>query len=46
MEPVFMILGQSVALAACLAIDRKIAVQDISYPELREILLRKGQVLY
>lgn len=46
MEPVFMILGQSAAVAACLAIDRKIAVQDVPYSELREILLRKGQVLY
>lgn len=29
MEPVFMVLGQSAAFAACLAIDSKSAVQDV-----------------
>jgi len=46
MEPVFMILGQSAAAAACLAIDRKVAVQEVPYEELREILIRRGQVLH
>ena len=45
MEPVFMILGQSAATAACLSIDRKVAVQNLPYPELREQLLRDKQVL-
>ena len=45
MEPVFMILGQSAAAAAVRAIDKKVAVQDISYAELRERLLEDKQVL-
>ena len=51
MEPVFMVLGQSAATAACLAIDeaqaggRPVAVQDIDRRQLREQLERAGQVL-
>ena len=45
MEPVFMILGQSAATAAAMAIDAGIAVQDVPYPKLRERLIRDGQVL-
>ena len=45
MEPVFMILGQSAAAAACLAIEKEQAVQDIDYETLKSILLQKGQVL-
>ena len=45
MEPVFMVLGQSAAVAACLAINHDIPVQDIKYSELKEILISKGQVL-
>jgi hypothetical protein len=45
MEPVFMILGQSAATAAAMAIDAGIAVQDVSYPKLRERLRADGQVL-
>ncbi len=45
MEPVFMILGQSAATAACMAIDNDQAVQDVSYQRLRERLLADGQVL-
>lgn len=45
MEPVFMILGQSAALAANLALDHDSAVQDVSYLELRQLLEQKGQVL-
>lgn len=45
MEPVFMILGQSAATAACLAIDEKTAVQDVPCEKLRELLIEKGQVL-
>ncbi|MEC8557868.1 MAG: FAD-dependent oxidoreductase [Planctomycetota bacterium] len=45
MEPVFMILGQSAATAACLAIDERIAVQDVEYEKLKSRLLADGQVL-
>lgn len=45
MEPVFMILGQSAATAAVMAMDAKIAVQDVPYDKLRERLLADGQVL-
>ncbi len=45
MEPVFMILGQSAATAAAMAIDAGSAVQDASYPKLREQLLKDGQIL-
>lgn len=45
MEPVFMILGQSAAAAACLAIDQKKPVQDVSYASLKKMLLSRGQVL-
>ncbi len=45
MEPVFMILGQSAATAACMAMDQGIAVQDLEYAQLEERLLSDGQVL-
>jgi FAD-dependent oxidoreductase family protein len=45
MEPVFMILGQSAATAAALAIDGGAAVQDVTYSKLRERLLRDRQIL-
>jgi hypothetical protein len=45
MEPVFMILGQSAATAAMIAIDSNIAVQDVPYAKLRERLLQDGQIL-
>ena len=45
MEPVFMILGQSAATAAALAIDGGVAVQKSKYAKLRERLLADGQVL-
>ena len=45
MEPVFMILGQSAATAAALALDSGSAVQDVPYAALRERLLKDGQVL-
>jgi hypothetical protein len=45
MEPVFMILGQSAAAAASLAIHRQVSVQDVPYAELRPLLERAGQVL-
>ncbi len=45
MEPVFMIMGQSSATAACMAIDANVPVQKIDYPALREQLLKDGQML-
>lgn len=45
MEPVFMILGQSAATAAAMAIDEDIAPQDLSYAKLRTRLLADGQIL-
>ena len=45
MEPVFMVLGQSAATAAALALQTGRAVQDVDYAELRERLLADGQVL-
>jgi hypothetical protein len=45
MEPVFMILGQSAATAAVLAIDGGLAVQDVPYDKLKARLLADGQVL-
>ncbi|WP_235785855.1 FAD-dependent oxidoreductase [Sphingomonas sp. PR090111-T3T-6A] len=45
MEPVFMILGESAGVAAALAIDEGKAVQAVDYPELRKVLLRRGQIL-
>jgi len=45
MEPVFMILGQSAATAAALAIDDGVAVQEVDYSKLRERLLQDGQIL-
>ncbi len=38
MEPVFMVLGQSAAVAACEAIDHKIAVQDVDVKRIQKIL--------
>jgi hypothetical protein len=45
MEPVFMILGQSAATAAALAIDGGVPVQQLPYEQLQERLLADGQVL-
>ncbi len=45
MEPVFMILGQSAATAAAMAIDQNLAVQDLSYQQLKDQLLEDGQIL-
>jgi hypothetical protein len=45
MEPVFMILGESAATAAVLAIDKKTAIQDVDYAFLRKHLLDEHQIL-
>ena len=44
-EPTWMILGQSAGIAAALAADQKVFVQDLPYPKLRARLLAQGQVL-
>jgi hypothetical protein len=38
MEPVFMVLGQSSAIAACQAIDKKIPVQQVDVKSVQSIL--------
>ena len=45
MEPVGMILGQSAATAASLAIDQNVSVQDLDYELLKARLLKDGQKL-
>ena len=45
MEPVFMILAQSAATAACLSIDEKVSVQMVPYSKLKEKMLEDKQVL-
>jgi hypothetical protein len=45
MEPVFMILGQSAATLAVMAIEEDGAIHDIPYEKLRQQLLEDGQVL-
>lgn len=46
MEPVFMILGQSAATAAAIAINRKINIQAVDYTELAAALEHQGQILH
>jgi hypothetical protein len=45
MEPVFMMLGQSAAFAAHLAIQRNSSMQEVNYAELKPLLEKSGQVL-
>src|SRR5437867_3309657 len=45
MEPVFMILGQSAAVAAGLALERNGPVQNVDIPRLQAKLRELGQVL-
>jgi hypothetical protein len=45
MEPVFMVLGQSAAIAASLAIDNSTAVQDVPYVTLKAALVENSQRL-
>lgn len=45
MEPVFMVLGQSAAVAASQAIDENVALQDIDIREFQQQLRAAGQVL-
>ncbi len=45
MEPVFMITGETAALAAVIALDDKVSVQKVPYDKLKEQLIKAGQVL-
>jgi hypothetical protein len=45
MEPVFMILGQSAATAAALAIDHRLPVQKVPYESLKQRLMADRQIL-
>lgn len=45
MESVFMILSQSAASAACIALDDKVTVQEVPYEKLRSRLIADGQEL-
>jgi hypothetical protein len=45
MEPVFMILGQSAAAAAVLAIENKVTPQKLPYEKLQAVLLKEKQRL-
>jgi FAD dependent oxidoreductase len=45
MEPVFMILGQSAGTLAAMAVEKGIVVHDLSYDEIREILIEDRQIL-
>ena len=46
MEPVFMILGQSAATLAVMAIEQDNNIHDIHYEKLKQQLLKDGQVLH
>ena len=45
MEPVYMVLGQSAATAACMAIDENVDIQALSYQKLEQQLLNDKQIL-
>lgn len=46
MEPVFMILGESAATAAAIALDDQVAVQEVPYGKLEKMLLEQNQQLH
>jgi hypothetical protein len=45
MEPVFMVLGQSSAIAAVMAIEEKASLQDLKYEKMRANLVKYQQRL-
>ena len=45
MEPVFMILGQSAATLASLAVEKRKSIYEITYNDLKSKLLEDGQIL-
>ena len=44
--PVFMVVSQSAATSACLAVDEGTAVQRVVYARLQARLMQDGQVLH
>ncbi|MFC3771553.1 FAD-dependent oxidoreductase [Paenibacillus sp. GCM10012303] len=46
LEPVFLILGQSAAAAAVLALEKGTSVQEVEYAALRDRLIADGQLLH
>ena len=44
-EGAWMVIGQGAGVAAVLAVEQDVAVQDVGYPNLRKRLLATGQVL-
>ena len=45
MEPVFMVLGQSAATAACLSLDNDVDLHELDYTDLKNRLLSDKQRL-
>ncbi len=45
MEPVFMMVGHAAGAAACLAIDKRVTVQDVPYGALKEVLENEKQII-
>jgi hypothetical protein len=45
MEPVFMVMGQSAATAACLAIEAGVPVHELKYEDLKKQLIKDKQIL-
>ena len=45
MEPVFMALGESAAIAAVHALEENVPVQKIDYGKLRDRLVADGQII-
>jgi len=45
MEPTFMMLGESCAIAACIAIDSNKPLQDIAWSTLCKELIKSGQII-
>jgi hypothetical protein len=45
MEPVFMALSQSAAIAASIAIEKNVSVQKVDYAELKEKLITAKQIV-
>lgn len=46
LELTWMVLGQSAGIAAALAVQQGLAVQDVPLPELHTALLNAGQILH
>ena len=45
MEPVFMILGQSAGVLAGMSLENDVDIHDITYPDLKNSLIKYGQIL-